>query len=65
MQITVRKYTVKSEVMEHENTQWRVQHMVHESNVKNTVSLLMPNKLTYVMVLVQIHTSLHFEHFIS
>ena len=65
MQITVWKYIVKSEVIVHENTQWRVQYMVHESNVKNTVSLLMPNKLTYVMVLVQIHTSLHFEHFIS
>ena len=65
MQITVWKYIVKSEVIVHENTQWRVQYMVHESNVKNTVSLLMPNKLTYVMVLVQIHTSLHFEHLIS
>ena len=48
------------------STQWKVQYMVHESNMVNTVSACWcQNRLTYVLLLVQIHRLLHFEQFIS
>ena len=50
----------------HESTQWSVKYMVHESYMENTVEVCWcQNNLTHLMVLVHIHTSLHFEHFIS
>ena len=45
-----------------ESTQWKVQGVVHENNIKMTVSASSyQNKLTYgIAQLVSIHTLLHF-----
>ena len=53
--------------MQSESTQWNVQCMVHENNMKIKVSVCWcPNKLTYgIAQLICIYTLLHFWYFIS
>ena len=65
MEITLWKYTVKCTV--YGTWKYTVKNKIHGTwklSGKYKVCWCQ-NKLTYLMVLVQIHTSLHFEHFIS